>query len=229
MNERPAPLPDDPARGRASADDWLCAARAVLIAKGVDHVRIVTLADGLGVSRSSFYWFWRDRAALLDALVASWRRSNGQEILRQATAPAGDIVEAMLTLFECWTARSSFDPRLDFAMREWSRRDAALQHTLRDEDAACVAAIAAMFQRHGFAPGDAFVRARVVYFTQIGYYAIEPGDSEADRAALTSDYLRAFTGRTASADRLAVFHAWVLGAPGAVIPASDAPPRGTGP
>lgn len=211
MTDLTLPPSDDAARGRVSADDWLAAARAVLIERGVDHVRILTLAERVGVSRSSFYWFWRDRAALLSALVDLWRHSNRQEVMRQAAAPAEDIADAMLNLFECWTARSSFDSRLDFAMREWSRRDAALRRVLRDEDAACVAAIAALFARHGFAEGEAFVRARIVWFTQIGYYAVEPGDSEADRAALTDDYLRAFTGRSASPDRIAAFHLKVLG------------------
>ncbi len=98
-------------------------------------------------------------------------------------------------------------------MREWSLRDGELQQTLRDEDAACVAAIAGMFTRHGFATGDAFVRARIVYFTQIGYHAVEPGDTEAGGAALTNDYLRAVNGRTALAARIAACHARVLGDP----------------
>lgn len=221
MNVLPAPLSDDTVRSRASADDWLTAARNMLIVRGVDHVRIVTLADQLGVSRSSFYWFWRDRAALLAALIDLWRQSNRQEILRQAAAPADDIADAVLNLFECWTAHSKFDPRLDFAMREWSRRDVDLQRTLREEDAACVAAIAGMYQRFGFSDGDAFVRARIVYFTQIGYYAVEPGDTEAERASLSNDYLCAFTGRTASPARIAAFHARILGDPPANLPGAE--------
>ena len=223
MKTSPSPLSDDTARSRASADDWLAAARDILIARGVDHVRIVTLADKLGVSRSSFYWFWRDRAALLSALIDVWRQSNRQEILRQAAAPADDIASAVLNLFECWTAHSKFDPRLDFAMREWSRRDVGLQRTLREEDAACVAAIAGMYQRYGFAEADAFVRARIVYFTQIGYYAVEPGDTETERAALTNDYLRAFTGRSASAAQIAAYHARVLADPPEFPSGADMP------
>lgn len=210
MVDHPPLTADDPARSRVSADDWLAAAREILIERGVDHVRIVTLADQLGVSRSSFYWFWRDRAALLSALIDLWRQLNRREILQQAAAPAADIASAVLNLFECWTARSKFDPRLDFAMREWSRRDPLLRQTLHGEDAACVDAIGAMFRRFGFADTEAFVRARIVYFTQIGYYAVEPGDSEAQRAFLTNEYLQAFTGTSAAAETVTAFHARVL-------------------
>lgn len=209
----------DPARGTVSAADWLTAARDILIERGVDHVRIVTLADRLGVSRSSFYWFWRDRGALLAALIALWRQSNRQDILRQAAAPATDIIDAVLNVFECWTMLSDFDPRLDFAMREWSRRDPVLAATVREDDDACVAAIRDMFLRHGYRDADAFVRARIVYFTQIGYHAVEPGETDPERAKLTGDYLQAFTGVTAAPDRIAAYHARVLAdRPGAVSP-----------
>lgn len=87
MQVLPAPTPDDPARSRASADDWLAAARNMMMVRGVDHGRILTLADKLDVWRSSFCWFWRDRAALLTALIDLWRQSNRQEILRQPIAP----------------------------------------------------------------------------------------------------------------------------------------------
>jgi len=209
MDASPPSPAEDPARSRASAGNWLAVARDVLIERGVDHVRIVTLADRLGVSRSSFYWFWRDRAALLTALIDLWRQSNRQEILRQAEAPSDDITDAVLNVFECWTMLSNFDPRLDFAMREWSRRDPVLQRTVREDDAACVEAIRGMFKRHGYDDTDAFVRARIVYFTQIGYHAVEPGDSEPERALLTNDYLRAFTGVTAAPDRITAYHARV--------------------
>ena len=221
MNHALPPLSEDTARSRASADDWLAAARDILIERGVDHVRIVTLAERLEVSRSSFYWFWRDRAALLAALIDLWRQSNRQEILRQVEAPAHDITDAVLNLFECWTFLSDFDPRLDFAMREWSRRDPMLRQTVREDDAACVAAIAGMFKGYGYKDADAFVRARIVYFTQIGYHAVEPGDSEPQRAALTNDYLRAFTGCTAPAARIAAYHARVLGDPAAHLPGAE--------
>ena len=223
MDNLHPPPADDPARSRASAADWLAAARDILIERGVDHVRIVTLAQRLGVSRSSFYWFWRDRAALLAALINLWRQSNRQEILRQVEAPAPDITDAALNLFECWTILSDFDPQLDFAMREWSRRDPMLRQTVREDDTACVTAIAEMFKRYGYEDADAFVRARIVYFTQIGYHAVEPGDSEPQRAALTNDYLRAFTGRTASAARIAAYHARVLADPPGYLPGADVP------
>ena len=59
-----------------------------LIDGGVDAVRIMTLADRVKLSRTSFYWFFDDREALLEALLALWREKNTGCIVKQATAYA---------------------------------------------------------------------------------------------------------------------------------------------
>ena len=48
----------------------LDAARQALLESGLDAVKIQPLATRLNLSRTSFYWFFKDRTALLDALPA---------------------------------------------------------------------------------------------------------------------------------------------------------------
>ena len=189
-------LSDRPAASnvKATREDWLDLARAVLISKGVEHVKVLSLADQLGVSRSSFYWYFRDRADLLGTLVALWQACNTGEVVVQAERPSTDIVDGVLHVFECWVEGARFDPRLDSAMRDWSRRDAALRALVVSEDACRVGAIADMFSRHGFAGSDAFIRARVLYLTQIGYYTLELNETEEHRLLHTTEWVRAFTG-----------------------------------
>ena len=57
-----------------------------------------------------------------------------------------------------------------------------------------VAAIAAMFRRHGFPDQDAFIRARIVYYMQIGYYSVDLREALRARIANLAAYVRAFTG-----------------------------------
>jgi CubicO group peptidase (beta-lactamase class C family) len=52
--------------------DWLRAARKALLRHGPDGVRVEPLARVLGVTKGSFYWHFRDRKALLDALLHDW-------------------------------------------------------------------------------------------------------------------------------------------------------------
>ena len=54
---------------RGSSQAWLDAAYELMVESGVDAIRIVPLAKRLKLSRTSFYWFFKDRDALLAALL----------------------------------------------------------------------------------------------------------------------------------------------------------------
>jgi AcrR family transcriptional regulator len=180
---------------RATREDWLRAARSTLIAVGVDHVKVLPLAKQLGVSRSSFYWYFKNRQELLDQLIRSWQETNTRDIVQQAGRPSRTITEGVLHVFECWIDGAPFDPALDFAVRAWARRSPALQTIVRVEDDARVEAIKQVYRRHGWGETGAFIRARVLYFMQIGYYALELNELREQRLRYTEEYLRSFTGQ----------------------------------
>ena len=71
---------------RGSPETWLGAAQDALLEGGVDAVRILPLAKRLGLSRTSFYWFFRDREQLLDALIARWREKNTGNLVGRTQA-----------------------------------------------------------------------------------------------------------------------------------------------
>ena len=70
--ERPAQL----GNVKATRDDWLDLALSVLAVEGVAHVTVLNLSERLGVSRSSFYWYFKNWDELLDALLDRWDRLN---------------------------------------------------------------------------------------------------------------------------------------------------------
>ena len=187
--------PDTPPKGnvKVTREDWLNLAARVLIERGVSHVKVLTLARSLGVSRSSFYWYFQSRKDLLDQLLERWEGQNTRAILDHAARPAGNICRAVMNLFECFIDPTRFDPRLDFAVREWARRSPALRTRLDAADAARVGAIRDMFLDHGFEETEAFTRARIIYFMQIGYYALVENEPFETRFALLQTYLVAFT------------------------------------
>ena len=57
---------------RRTRDHWLRAARLALLHNGPEAVRVEPLARDLGVTKGSFYWHFRDRGALLEALLVEW-------------------------------------------------------------------------------------------------------------------------------------------------------------
>lgn len=194
---------------KATREDWLNIALETLIAEGVEGVRILALGHKLGVSRSSFYWYFESRQDLLDQLLEHWRNKNTRFIIERAKRPAPSVTQAVLNVFECWVDENLFLPRLDFAIRTWARSSPEVHGIIDAADNERIGAIRDMFARYGYGEADAFVRARVLYFMQIGYYSLEIVEPTASRMALVPAYLRSFTGREPLEGEVEAFHRYV--------------------
>lgn len=179
---------------RGSAEIWLDAAYDILVESGVEAVKILPLAARLGLSRTSFYWHFTDRDALLAGLIARWRGRNTGVLVAQAQAPAATLAEAMLNIIDCWIAPQMFDARLELAMRSWAQTDAAVAHELATEDATRMQALTALFSRFGLDQPEAETRARAVYLTQIGYIAMRTEETLAQRLTRIPLYAKIFGG-----------------------------------
>jgi AcrR family transcriptional regulator len=182
----------------------------VLAIEGVDHVTVLSLSERLGVSRSSFYWYFKNRDELLGALLDRWDELNTRSIVAEAQASAATVNEAVCNVFRCWINPLIFSPRLDFAVREWARRSAHVRKALERSDRVRTEAVKALFVRFGYEDDDAFVRARVLYYMQIGYYALDLREPIETRLNLTPHYLKAFTGVDPNQDEIHAFRAYAM-------------------
>lgn len=196
---------------KVTRDDWLNIARDVLVHHGVAEVKILTLSARLQVSRSSFYWYFENRADLLDALLDEWAARNTATIVAYCARPAVNISVALCNFFRCFVDPSLFDTGLDFAVREWSRRDDGLRARVHAADGARLAAIIAMFERFEYDPVEADARARIVYFMQLGYHALEVREPMDIRMARLAPYINGFTGRDVDPLALTEFFAFIDG------------------
>lgn len=183
---------------KATKRDWMRAAVKLLVAEGVDQVRVLPLATKLKVSRSSFYWYFKNRQDLLDQLLDHWMETNTKAIISHAMQPSDDVVDGVLHIFECWVDERIYSPRLDMAVRNWARQSAAVRRLIDRADEERVAAIRCMYQQHGFGEEDALIRARVLYYMQVGYYVLDVREPMETRLSHVESYLRAFTGREPS-------------------------------
>ncbi len=188
MNKQPPPKPP------ASEDLWLDAAYEVLTESGVEAVKIMPLAKKLDLTRTGFYWYFKDRDALLEAMIRKWENKNTGNLIDQTEAYAESITEAMFNLFDCWIDDRLFDGRLDLAIRNWARNDADLQVRLDRADATRSDAIASMFKRFGYTEAQAQVRSTTVMYTQIGYISMQVSENWRQRIERMPDYIEVFTG-----------------------------------
>jgi AcrR family transcriptional regulator len=193
--------------GKGSQRAWLDAAFELLLESGVDSVRILPLAKRLNLSRTSFYWFFKDREALLDALIERWRERNTQGLVGQADAYAENIVEATLNIFDCWINPELFDAQLEFAIRSWALQSETVTQKINDADEIRIDALTRMFERYGYDPLAANVRGRTIYLTQIGYISMNTQETLEVRMRRVPSYVEIFTGQTPGTRELQRFHA----------------------
>ncbi|MEM8750305.1 MAG: TetR/AcrR family transcriptional regulator [Pseudomonadota bacterium] len=179
---------------KVTRDDWLSLALDVLISDGVEQVKILSLSEKLGVSRSSFYWYFESRQDLLDALLDHWETTNTGALVKQAQIETVTITQAVCNVFRCFIDVRLFNNRLDFAVREWARRSASVRAILDRSDETRLAALTAMFRRFDYDEMDAVTRARILYYMQIGYYAAELNEPLETRLAFLPTYIVGFTG-----------------------------------
>ena len=192
---------------RGSAEVWLEAAYELLLESGVSTVKILPLAKKLGLSRTSFYWFFKDREELLGALIARWRDKNTGNLVKQAQAYAESIAEAMLNVNDCWIDKTLFDAQFEFAVRSWALESSDILAEVRTADQIRLEALAQMFTRFGYTAITADVRARTTYLTQIGYISMQMQEDVGVRMKRIPEYVEIFTGVRPEQRELDRFHA----------------------
>lgn len=217
MKNRETPLLDrdnpeiEPLTGhtKVTRNDWLNIARDILVNDGVGEVKILKMAAHLGVSRSSFYWYFKNRKDLLNALLDEWAQRNTARIVAHCERPARNATEALCNFFQCFVNPAIFDTRLDFAVREWARRDKALRARIDAADEERMQAIKAMYRRHGYDGTDADARGRILYFMQLGYHALKENEPMEERMSRMYPYMRGFLGHEPDHDAITGFFDYI--------------------
>jgi AcrR family transcriptional regulator len=196
-------------RNQLQRFDWLEKALEIFVEEGIDSIRITRLANELGVTRGSFYWHFQNREDLIDSLVSFWKDKNTAAITG-SVEHAASLADGILRIFETCIDSSQFDPRLDLALREWARRSTAIRELLDGEDEARIEALRHFYLRFDYPMPQALIRARVLYYSQIGFYALGTRESLETRLDYTEAYFEAFTGQQLTARESAGFRRRIL-------------------
>ena len=147
-------------------DEWMRAGLEALRAGGVAGVRVERLAADLGITKGSFYWHFRDREHLLQALLDFWSREMTElEFERIQQLPAR--LDARLLAL----ARDVLEKglgRYDPPIRAWARSSRRVAHAVEAVDRRRVRALTQLFEEAGFAGAEARTRARLFYTFLLG-------------------------------------------------------------
>ncbi len=182
---------------RLTRDDWITAAMEALTRSGVDDVKVDRLSRDLRVTRGSFYWHFTSRKDLLDALLHDWevRNLNQIDYLRAAwAADAPDLAYVNVI----YAGGDEKFPAYDMSVRIWARKSQQVAAAVGRIDGAWVEVLKELFISQGFDETEAFVRARINFFHQIGYYALAVQEDIEERVRLIPYYYKILAGREPS-------------------------------
>lgn len=181
-------------KDRATRETWIEAAYDLFITDGIEAVKIMALAKTLNLTRTGFYWHFKDVSELHQAIIEIWQTRNTGIILDRCAAPAQSLCAGLFNLIDCWIDNDLFDAPLDLAIRNWARNDATLQALVDQSDEARLAAVKALFERFGRAGEVAHYRALTVILTQTGYYSMQITETRLQRAIAGCLYAEIFAG-----------------------------------
>jgi len=87
-----------------------------------------------------------------------------------------------------------FSSDFDMTIREWAQEDPTVAKQVARIDKRRIAYIQKIFGDMGYSMGDALVRAKILYFRQLGYYLAGIKESEAVRRRVAPRYLEVLSG-----------------------------------
>lgn len=191
VTKRPRRAPSGPRLGR---EDWVLAAKKVLMARGIEAVKVDRLAKDFGVTRGSFYWHFKSRGDMLQALLTYWGDTNTTALRTAIQGNRGDGMAQFKAIIRIWVEEKDFSPSFDMAVRDWARHSKTAAALLRKVDDERIQLFSDIFRNLGYDDAESGVRARVLYFHQVGYYALAIKETRAERTATLPLYYKILTG-----------------------------------
>lgn len=172
-----------------SRDDWIEAALAALVRGGVAAIRVEPMAAALGVTKGSFYWHFKNRAALLEALLEFWEREFTGSVIEEVADIPGPAARlrtlARATLVAEWHGIDN--ARSEMAMLTWAAQDPTVAERVRRIDRIRIDYLQSELAELGFGEARATLMAKAVYQALMGLYAARTYNSKlaSDEAFLT--------------------------------------------
>lgn len=146
-------------------DEWIQAAAQAMADGGVEAVRVEALARELSVTKGSFYWHFRDRPALLDALLERWEAAS-RNALESAGAQA--VPEQRIGSLFRQLARPT-GGLSDAEVRAWARRERSVAERVAEMERKRVVFLKEQLSEMGASLVDAHRRAEAGYLAAIAW------------------------------------------------------------
>ncbi len=158
------------ARTQLDRNDWIEAAIEVLADQGVAGLRVEVLAKNFGVTKGSFYWHFKDRQDLLNAVLQEWKEGRLRDIEKQSTAVPGKELEQIHHVIDVYSAvRNRKGISIELAVRDWARHDPAISAVVEEVDSYRLECTRELFVSLGLSDDEARARSILVFAYVFGH------------------------------------------------------------
>lgn len=164
------------ARGRTPAprtqldrERWIEAAINVLAREGVAGLRVEVLAKHCGVTKGSFYWHFKDKQSLLEALLDQWKDGRIRDIEKTTSVAPGKEREQLHYAIELYGAsRNRKGMFIELAVRDWARHDTQAAAVVESVDLYRLECTRKLFVAAGMSDAEAKSRSLLLYASVFG-------------------------------------------------------------
>src|SRR5574343_174440 len=160
-------------RTQLDPERWVDEAIDVLAKEGVTGLRVEVLAKRCGVTKGSFYWHFKDRQALLDAVLLRWQEGRIRDIEKTTSVSPGKERDQLHFAIEVYGA-----------VRDRARHDAHAARIVEAVDLYRLDCTRKLFVAAGMSDAEAKSRSLLLYACVFGLSLMHYGHFDDNLADL---------------------------------------------
>jgi AcrR family transcriptional regulator len=150
--------------GEVRSETWIEAGLDEIARTGVEGVRVEVLAKNLGVTKGGFYRRFRDRAALLEAMLQSWSEGRIAAIEKHTSLDGTTARERLKALIALYSERMNTEGMaVELAVRQWARSDELAANAAASVDVARLKNVGNLYRATGLPNEEADAQAFLFY------------------------------------------------------------------
>lgn len=157
---------------RLERQDWILAAKTILISEGVQGLSLRRLATSLDMTTGGFYWLFDNFDTLLEELRKHWETENSRSFDENFDSAGRSAKARYIGYLRILFNTSLFDPAYDNAVRDWARSSPETAIAVQRIDAKRIAQLKSMYEGFGYEEGASRVKAESAYYHQVGYFTV---------------------------------------------------------
>jgi AcrR family transcriptional regulator len=155
---------------RKNRQSWLDAGLRVLAAEGHEALRIMPIAEKLGVTKGSFYWHFKNLDEFHSALLEEWEKCHTQSVIEAVEEAGGEALQKLHRL-AMKSVEANF--KLGRAMRSWSLTHPGARGVVARVDKKRVDYLTNLLRETGRSKSEAEALGRWFYCMVIGYAILQ--------------------------------------------------------